>query len=148
MALNADIRNKIKAIFEQFLRDRTTTVRNLKIEELNINPFLIRILANEMKFENAESIVRWLVIQRSMTGANTSFGFCLEKIAKLFSEGTGAEGADVLKTKDSRHYHIQVKSGPSTMDKDAVAHISQLLQSVQRRNRVSVALIGICYGNS
>lgn len=99
-----------------------------------------------MGFQDARSVVRWLVSQRSMTGANTSFGFCLQDIAKLFSEGTGVEGADIQKTKNSRHYHIQVKSGPSTMDKAAVEHMSQLLLSVQRRNRGSVSLLGICYG--
>jgi hypothetical protein len=81
-----------------------------------------------------------------MTGANTSFGFCLQNIATLFSEGTGVEGADLQKTKSGRHYHIQVKSGPSTMDKAAVEHMSKLLLSVQRRNRGSVAILGMCYG--
>jgi len=146
MALSQEIRSKISHIFEDFLRNRARTIRKLKIEDLNINPFLIRILSKEINIEDAESIVRWLIIQRSMTGANTSFGFCLQEIAKLFSEGTGVEGADIQKSKDNRHYHIQVKSGPSTMDKDAVRHMSQLLLSVQRRNRGSIALLGMCYG--
>lgn len=146
MALSQEKRNQIIKIFQDFLRNRARTIRRLKIEDLNINPFLIRLLAKEISIEDAESIVRWLVVQRSMTGANTSFGFCLQEVAKLFSEGTGVEGADIQKSKDNRHYHIQVKSGPSTMDKDAVRHMSQLLVSVQRRNRGSVALLGMCYG--
>lgn len=146
MPLSAEKRNQIKQFFEQFIRDRAHRIRSLKIEDLNINPFLIRILAREMGFENADSIIRWLVTQRSMTGANTSFGFCLQKIAMLFSEGTGVEGADVQKTKSGRRHYIQVKSGPSTMDKAAVEHMSQLLLSVQRRNRGSTALLGMCYG--
>jgi hypothetical protein len=146
MALSPSKRSQIKQIFQDFLRNRAQTIRHLRIEDLNINPFLIRILAKEIGVENADSIVRWLVMQRSMTGANTSFGFCLQEIAKLFTEGTGVEGADIQKTKQNRHYHIQIKSGPSTMDKDAVQHMSQLLLSVQRRNRGSVALLGMCYG--
>ncbi len=146
MALDASRRNQIKRLFEKFMRDRARTIRRLKIEDLNINPFLVRLLAKQMVIENAGSIIRWLVIQRSMTGANTSFGFCLQDIAKLFSEGTGVEGADIQKTKSGRHYHIQVKSGPSTMDKAAVEHMSGLLLSVQRRNRGSVAILGMCYG--
>ncbi len=146
MPLDAEKRNQIKQIFEGFIHDRAQTIRRLKIEDLNINPFLIRILAHEMGLNDARSIIKWLVIQRSMTGANTSMGFRLQKIATLFSEGTGAEGADIQKTKDGRRYYIQIKSGPSTMDKDAVQHISALLTSVQRRNRGSVAMIGMCYG--
>lgn len=146
MPLNTARRNEIKRVFEQFLRRRAHTIRRLKIEDLNINPFLIRILAKEMDLNDARSIIRWLVIQRSITGANTSFGFCLQDIAKLFSEGTGVAGADIQKNKGGRHHYIQVKSGPSTMDKDAVEHMSQILLSVQRRNRGSVALLGMCYG--
>lgn len=148
MTLSLARRNQIKQIFQQFLSNRARTIRRLKIEDLNINPFLIRILAKEMGLRSAQSIVQWLVIQRSLTGANTSFGFCLQNIAKLFSESTGVEGADIQKTKRNRHYHIEVKSGPSTMDKAAVERMSQLLLSVQRRNRGSVALLGICYGTA
>lgn len=146
MPLDQNKRNQIKQILEKFLLNRMRTIRSLKIEDLNINPFLLRILVREMGFDNSEAIIRWLVVQRSMTGVNTSMGFCLQAIAGLFSEGTGVEGADLQKTKAGSHYYIQVKSGPSTMDKDAVRHMSQLLTSVQRRNRGSVALLGMCYG--
>jgi predicted RecB family endonuclease len=59
--------------------------------------------------------VQWLVSQRLERGAVTSFGSALQEVAKVFSEGTGVEGADVLKTKGGTHYHIQVKSGPNTV---------------------------------
>jgi hypothetical protein len=48
MALDTAKRNQIKRIFVQFIRNRMRTIRRLKIEDLNINPFLIRILAKEM----------------------------------------------------------------------------------------------------
>ncbi len=148
MSLDPAKRQRVWEIFEQFLRDRAKTIRNLKIEDLNINPFFIRVLAREMCLNDSESIITWLVNQRWMDGAFTSFGYALQNIARVFSEGSGVEGADILKTKGAKHHHIQVKSGPYTMDKDAVIRITQLLQSAQRRNRGSVALLGICYGNS
>ena len=148
MALDEAKQDQIRQVFQKFLSNRARTIRRLKIADLNINPFLIQILAKEMGLSDAHSVIRWLVIQRSMTGANTSFGFCLQEIAKLFSEGTGVAGADIQKTKGGHRYYIQVKSGPSTMDKDAVEHISQLLLSVQRRNRGSVALLRMCYGTA
>ncbi len=146
MSFTTDKRTEIKQIFQKFLTNRARTIRRLKIKDLNINPFLIRILASEMGFNDTRSIIHWLITQRSMTGANTSFGFCLQEIAKTFSEGTGVEGADLQKIKGDRRYYIQVKSGPATMDKDAVQRMSQLLLSVQRRNRGSVAVLGMCYG--
>lgn len=147
MPLDTTKRAQIKRVFEQFIRNRARTIRHLKIEELNINPFLIRILAKEMGLNDTRSIVRWLVSQRLERGMVTSFGIALQDAAKVFSEGTGVEGADILKTKEGRHYHIQVKSGPNTVPKDLGPKISELLRSAQRRNRGSVALFGMCYGS-
>ncbi len=147
MVLAEEKRQKIRSILEKFLSDRAKTIRNLKMDHLQINPFLIRILANEMDLRDSHSIVKWMVNQRIERGAVTSFGYALQEIAKVFSEGTGVEGADILKTKNGRHYHIQVKSGPNTIPKDLGVRISQLLRSAQRRNRGSVALFGMCYGN-
>jgi len=147
MALDAAIRTQIRQVFEQFVRNRARAIRRLKIEDLNINPFLIRILAKEMGLNDAKSIVRWLVNQRLERGTVTSFGIALQDAAKVFSEGTGVEGADILKTKQGRHHHMQVKSGPNTIPKDLGVRISQLLRSAQRRNRGSVALFGMCYGS-
>ncbi len=121
MALDATKREQIRQIFQTFLEERVRTIRRLEIDDLHINPFLIRLLARELELNDARAIVNWLVWQRAFTGANTSFGFRLQDIATLFSEGTGAEGADILKTREGRRHYIQVKSGPSTMDKDAVA---------------------------
>jgi len=115
--------------------------------DLDINPFLIRILSDELSLSNSEAIVRWLVGQRLERGTVTSFGIALQEAAKVFSEGSGVEGADILKTKKGKHYHIQVKSGPNTIPKDLGVRISQLLRSAQRRNRGSIALYGMCYGN-
>jgi hypothetical protein len=147
VALDAVRRNKIKQVFEKFLRNRVRTIRRLKIKDLKMNPFLFRILAKEMGLNNANSIVRWLVSQRLERDIVMALGTALQDAAKVFSEGTGVEGADILKTKQGRHHHIQVKSGPNTVPKDLGVRISQLLRSAQRRNRGSVALFGMCYGN-
>jgi len=147
MTLDNEKRDQIKQIFEQFIRNRAHTIRRLKIKDLHVNPFLMRILAKEMGLNDARSIVRWLVSQRLERGLVTSFGNALQEAAKVFSEGTGVEGADILKTKRGHHYHIQVKSGPNTIPKDLGVRISQLLRSAQRRNRGSVALFAMCYGS-
>ncbi len=147
MAINAERRNQIKEIFKKFLRNRACKIRRLKIEDLNINPFLIRILAKEMGLNDAASIVKWLVSQRLERGTVTSFGDALQKAAKVFSEGTGVEGADIMKVKCGHHCYIQVKSGPNTVPKDLGVQISKLLRSAQRRNSGSYAIFGMCYGN-
>lgn len=145
--LQAKQRERIRAIFTKFVEGRAATVRGLKISELNVNPFFVRVLARQMGFESVDSIVRWLVAQRLERGFVTSFGNTLQDAARVFSEGTGVEGADILKRKGSKTYHIQVKSGPNTVPKDLGGAIAKLLKSAQRRNRGSVALYGMCYGS-
>lgn len=145
--LPVEKREEIEHIFEKFLLNRARTICRLKIKDLDINPFLLRILARELDLNNSRSIVAWLVNQRLERGTVTSFGIALQEAAKVFSEGTGVEGADVMKTKGNTHYHIQVKSGPNTVPKDLGVRIAQLLRSAQRRNRGSVALYAMCYGS-
>ncbi|TET82531.1 hypothetical protein E3J38_02025 [candidate division TA06 bacterium] len=140
-------RQQIKSIFEDFLRRRLNRVERLDLDDLNINPFLYRLLSHELEFQDARSIVKWRMEQFFERGTVTSFGGVLEDIARVFSEGTGVEGADIMKTKGEMRYYIQVKSGPNTVPKDMATQISTLLQSAQRRNRGSVALFGMCYGN-
>ncbi len=147
MPLDMEKRDQIEQIFRRFLLNRVKTIRRLRMADLDINPFLLRLLSNELGLDNSEAIVRWLVNQRLERGTVTSFGIALQDAAKVFSEGTGVEGADILKTKEGRHYHIQVKSGPNTIPKDLGVRIAQLLRSAQRRNRGSLALYGMCYGS-
>jgi len=147
MPIDDKKRKQIEQIFRKFLSNRVKAIRKLKLSDLDINPFLIRILSHELKLNNSKAIIEWLVSQRIERGTVTSFGIALQEAAKVFSEGTGVEGADILKTKNGRHYHIQVKSGPNTIPKDLGVRIAQLLRSAQRRNRGSVALYGMCYGN-
>lgn len=147
MPIDVEKHKQIEQIFRKFLLNRVKTVRRLKLSDLDINPFLIRILSHELGLDNSKTIVRWLVSQRLERGTVTSFGIALQDAAKAFSEGTGVEGADILKTKKGRHHHIQVKSGPNTIPKDLGVRIAQLLRSAQRRNRGSLALYGMCYGS-
>ena len=146
MTIDIEKRKQIEQIFRKFLLNRVKTVRRLKISDLDINPFLIRILSHELGLDNSGAIVKWLISQRLERGTVTSFGIALQDAAKVFSEDTGVEGADILKTKKGRHHHIQVKSGPNTIPKDLGVRIAQLLRSAQRRNRGSLALYGMCYG--
>ncbi len=147
MTVEEEKKRRIEAIFRRFLKRRLEGIRRLHLQDLDINPFLLRILSEELHLHDPGSIVRWLVNQRLEKGLVTAFGIALQDAAKVFSEGTGVEGADILKTKRGRHYYIQVKSGPNTIPKDLGVRIAQLLRSAQRRNQGSTALYGMCYGN-
>lgn len=63
MALEQEKRNQIRQIFENVLQARGQTVRRLRIEDVDINPFLIRLLWKELGLRDARFIVRWRVNQ-------------------------------------------------------------------------------------
>ncbi|KPV62546.1 MAG: MjaII restriction endonuclease [Candidatus Bathyarchaeota archaeon BA2] len=147
MIVREELRNKIRKRFERFLRERAKTIMKLHVQNLNINPFLMKLLAKEMGLTGPREIVRWLVQQRLERGTVTSFGKVLEDTAKIFSEATAVEGADIMTTRNGRHNYMQVKSGPNTVPKDLAVRITQLLESARRRNRGSVVWFGMCYGN-
>ncbi len=49
MTMNDHQRGQIIRIFEEFIRARIKKIRALRIDDLNINPFLIRILVSQMR---------------------------------------------------------------------------------------------------
>lgn len=144
--MNDEQRSKVRKVFEKFLRNRIATIRSLQLSDLNINPFLIRLLSKQQGLGSPRAVVAWLLSQRLERGTVTSGGSMLQEIAKLFAEGSGVEGADLLKSKKGRHYHIQLKSGPNTVDKDACEFISRKLRSAQRRDPGSITVFGMAYG--
>jgi hypothetical protein len=46
--LNEEQRTKVRAAFEKFVQNRIERVRDLRIKDFNINPFLFRILVSQM----------------------------------------------------------------------------------------------------
>jgi hypothetical protein len=146
MALSEEVRTKVRAIFGDFLRRRIETIQGLKLRDFNINPFLFRLLAEQMGLRDARAIVRFLLHERFERGAVTSAGDMFQKLAAIFCEPTGVEGADLLKRKEGRYYYIQVKAGPNTVDKDACIKLSHDLRSAQRRHLGSITVFGMAYG--
>lgn len=114
----------------------------IKLENLDLNPFLLRLLGLNTPREIAE----FMVSQRTERGVVTSYGIRIQTIAKVFATGTGAEGADIMKEKNGKRHYIQMKAGPNTPNKDLVAMINRLLRGAVRRNRGSVPLLGMTYG--
>jgi hypothetical protein len=134
-----EIRKQLQAIADRRLK----ALDNIKIENLDFNPFLLKLLC----LNSAREIAEFMVSQRTERSVVTSYGTRIQKIAQIISKrGTGVEGADICKEKRGARYYIQVKSGPNTPDKDIMQQINTLLHSAMRRNSGSVALLGMTYG--
>jgi len=137
---------RIRSMVGGYLDRRYRSIKGITLASLDLNPFLLGLMGKPTGLEDAEGIVGWALQQRVERGTVTSFGMLIQNIAKLFSSGTGVEGADILKHKGGKTYYIQVKSGPNTMNKDIASEISRLLGGATRRDPGSISLLGMCYG--
>lgn len=100
-----------------------------------------------MGLKDARSIIKFLLHERFERGAVTSAGDMFQKLAAIFCEPTGVEGADLMKRKEGRYYYIQVKAGPNTVDKDACIKLSNDLRKAQRRHLGAITVFGMAYGS-
>ncbi len=147
MALDEDTKNQVRRIFEDFLQRRINTIQRLRLRDFNINPFLFRLLSEQLGTKDARSIVQFLLRERLEQGIVTSSGDMFQKLALIFCKPTGVEGADLVKEKEGQTYYIQLKAGPNTVDKDACQIISEKLRSAQRRHRGAITVFGMAYGS-
>jgi hypothetical protein len=136
-----NIEDKIKS----FLEKRYEGIRGLRLDGLNINPFLARALKTHLVIEDPKSIVSFFVRQRLERGLVTAMGTLLQNIAKEFADTTGVEGADLQVDRD-RRYYMEIKSGPETINKGMLQNYDRKLRSATRRNGNAVGAIGLCYG--
>jgi hypothetical protein len=134
----------IRKEFKEIAKKRFKALDSISLSNLNFNPFLLRAL----NLDTPKKIAEFMIGQRLERSVVTSYGSRIQKVAKLLSErGTGVEGADIRKEKEGRTYYIQIKSGPNTPNKDITESTNRLLQSATRRNKGSIALLGMTYGN-
>lgn len=125
----------------------------------NINPFLVRYLANFLTGNSsAESIAKALIYPRVLgTSITTSFGNSLQRFTSDVLEGFGSavSGIDVefVDAIDGRKKYCQLKAGPNTINKDDVETISGHFTSVKnlaRTNNLPIAygdlIVGVLYG--
>tara|TARA_R110002049_G_scaffold297831_2_gene487214 strand:+ start:1915 stop:2397 length:483 start_codon:yes stop_codon:yes gene_type:complete len=103
--------------------------RASQLKNYNINPFLMKYLANFLKGnDDAKSIAEALVLPRVLgSSINTSFGMRIQKLISLLFEGFGSTtpGIDIefIDALDGRKKYCQLKSGPNTINFDDVETI-------------------------
>jgi hypothetical protein len=132
--------------FDRFLRARVTNLEKLTLDYLKFNVLVLRTTASMLELETPQALLRYRLAQHLERGLVTAFGSTLQAIAKsIGGEATGVAGADVMLTRDGRHYYIQVKSGPDTANQDIAQNISTLLNAARARDATAVCLFGICY---
>lgn len=137
------INHLIKKEFKDIAYKKYEVLNDITVDNLNFNPFLLRLL----RFETPEDIAGFMVAERLERGIVTSYGARIQNIIRMFASDTGVEGADICKIRNDIRNYIQIKAGPNTINKDITSEINQLLSSATRRNRRSHPLLGMTYGN-
>lgn len=146
-----DVTEEIREKFRGFIRNFFGNLSNLTLDDLTPNPYLMKIIGEVAELNTAQQVVSHLLSARIERSTSTGFGNTFQKIATVFTEGTGVAGADISMVRENQYgrpirWYIQMKSGPSTVNKDICLQISQELQSAVRRDPGSAGLLGITYG--
>lgn len=133
-----------------------------RLKSYNINPFLVKYLANFLEGnDDAKSVAKALIYPRLLsTSITTIFGNKAQKMIPEIFEGmmgSVASGIDIefVDTLDKRRKYCQLKSGPNTINKDDITTIKNHFQSVRnlaRTNHMDVRMtdmvVGVLYGES
>lgn len=137
--------NFLAAISRAFTKRQLEMIQGLNLDNLSPNPFLIKAL----NLHTPEEVVRLNVYMVATRSIVTSMGFFVEKL--LLSSSDSVEkaprgsGWDIIKEGGEGEKHwIQVKSGPSDMDKDQIVYWSEKIK--EKMSEGDKAYIGITYG--
>lgn len=130
-----------------------------KLSNYNINPFLIKYLANFLKGDDSpQSMAEALVLPRILgSSITTSFGSNVQKLISEIFDGYGSttSGIDIefIDAIDDRKKYCQLKSGPNTINADDVETIHthfKAIKNLARTNNLNIGvndlIVGIIYG--
>ena len=135
--------NWIRYLADNFVKTQLKNIRDISLEKMNMNPFLIRAL----NLQTPEEVIRFNVYQTATRSIVTSMGFTIEKMVGHSGARMAERGQwyDVVKEAKELTYWIQVKSGPNDVDKDQVRHFSREFNKTEEVKN-NLARLGIAYG--
>ena len=159
-----EIIEKAKEFFkERIVSNHLENTKKLKdLKEFNINPFTHKYLA-QFAFGNddPESMAKAILYPRILgTSISTTLGgqlqyFCNEVLSSFASTTSGID-IEYTDCQDERHKYCQIKSGPTTINKDDVVTIKNhfiAIKNLARTNRLTDfnplfdCVVGVLYGD-
>ncbi len=148
--------------FLDFFNDRSMKYQNQKFTDFNVNPFLIQATAKGLSGSiDADSISKAIVYPFAFgTSIATSFGTKLQKfivttMGHQIAQPSAITGMDIeyIDQIDYRRKYCQLKSGPTTINKDDIKTIEDHfkgLRNLARTNHLAVTtndpVVGVLYG--
>lgn len=154
------ILTKAKSFFtDTIVQNHKKNTSKLKLSDFNINPFLVKYLANYLTGSSSpEDIAKALIYPRVLgTSITTSFGTNLQKFCTTTLEGYSSttSGIDIefIDAVDGRRKYCQIKAGPNTINRDDITTIKNHFDGVRRLARTNGMnlgmddlIVGVFYG--
>ena len=135
--------NYIRALARDFTRRQISNIRSIVLDNLNVNPLLVRSLNLKTPHEMLEFNI-YAAVSRSIV---TSMGYFVQNLLSVTSDSVEKvkSGWDMVKhgAFGTNHW-IQIKSGPNDMDKDQIVYWLSKIEEVE--NRGDRGYIGMTYG--
>ena len=142
--MRVDEKNEIIRKFKDWFREdvisnhEKNTLKLVNIEEFNINPILIKYLANYLEGDSSpRSLAKTLVYPRVLgTSITTTFGTAMQKFITTVLEAYGSliEGIDIEFEDQIDHEkkYCQLKSGPNALNKDDIKTVKDHFITARR----------------
>ncbi len=137
-------------IGQEFLVAVVKRLDELHLDHLEINPFL----AIALELNSPEQVLRFNLYQSVTRSVVTSWGTVVEALLvhsgaekiRIFGGGRSGRRPDIKKERDGTEYHLQIKSGPNTMNVDMVGSFGEVIQDYQTNQPDVKILLGMTYG--
>ncbi|MDI6766250.1 MAG: PmeII family type II restriction endonuclease [Bacteroidota bacterium] len=130
-------------LIRDFVNKAIEEIENATLDNLLINPFLIKAFA----FQDHQEVVNFYFYQKVTRSIVTSWGFVVQHL--LYHSGADGEseamGFDLAKKVGDKQYEFQIKSSPNTM---GIEQVRQLNVHIDRLKKISssIPMLGMTYG--
>ena len=145
--MDEEIKIAVKRQTRKFLKDRISGIEKLRLDDIELNPFLIASIKNQFGMKNQNDLAKWIINQRIERGLVTAFGGVLQKIAKEFANQPTQPGFTITLKKNGKKYNIIITSGPNPYAVTQATDLRNRMMESKRRDPTSIPILGMCYGN-
>ncbi len=117
-----------------FFEKQLAGVRAMRLQDLDVNPLLARIL----NLRRPRDIIRFNLYQSVTRSIVTSWGRAVERMLKFsgcelgpIDVGTKGNRLDLKKLREDGTHYFQIKSGPNTMNVGMVESLNQAIDAIE-----------------
>lgn len=132
----------ITVLIKDFVKNSISELKNTTIENLLINPFLVKAFG----FDNHKEVVTFYFYQKITRSIVTSWGFTVEGLLLCSgAEKSELGGFDMKVKKKNINYQFQIKSSPNTMSIEQVRQLNSHIQNIKDKIK-NIPMLGMTYG--